>query len=485
MAITIHWFRRDLRLADNTALSEALKAGTVLAVFVLDPEILKRPDTGAARLEFLYGALRNLAEELRARGAQLLLRRGEPAAVLTALAREHGATACFFNRDYEPYAVARDARVTAALQSRGLLVRSFKDDVMAEAGELPGSRPFRVFTPFYRAWQAAVSPAAFAPRNCEGRFVEASVISSEAIPLSGGTRNGYGQLVFGGRPAAMADLERFAAGPLQAYADDRDRLDTPATSRVSPYLRFGMVSIRECLRLAHRKPGAGSEAWERQLAWRDFYRQLLATMPRLEVGPMDERTAGLPWNDDPTALLAWREGRTGYPVVDAGMRQLAAEGWLPNRARLIVASFLVKDLGIHWQSGERVFMDRLLDGDLASNNGGWQWVAGTGTDAQPFFRIFNPVLQGRRFDPEGSYVRRWCPELESVPASTVHSPWLLNESDQRRFGCVIGRDYPKPIVDHQQARRLALARFATVRSTAGASAAGPHSPAGSLPSLRV
>ena len=468
----MHWFRRDLRLSDNTALGEALKAGKVLAVFVLDPDILKRKDTGAARLQFLYGALRNLDEELRVRGSQLLLRRGEPAAVLSAVAREHGATGCFFNRDYEPYAIARDARVTATLRSQGLLVRSFKDDVMAEAGELPGPRPFLVFTPFYRAWLGWISPAALAPRSCEGRFVEASAFSSQAITASGAMPAGQHQLVFGGRPAAMADLERFAAGPLRAYADDRDRLDRPSTSRISPYLRFGIVSIRECLRLARRQRGAGGEAWERQLAWRDFYRQLLAAMPRLEAGPMDEQAAGLAWNDDLAALLAWREGRTGYPVVDAGMRQLAAEGWLPNRARLIVASFLVKDLGINWQAGERVFMEGLLDGDLASNNGGWQWVAGTGTDAQPFFRVFNPVLQGQRFDAEGSYVRRWCPELESVPVSTVHSPWMLAESDQRRLGCVIGRDYPEPIVDHQKARRLALARFNAVRSTAGVSGAG-------------
>ena len=480
----MHWFRRDLRLSDNTALAEALKAGKVLAVFVLDPGILVRPDTGAARLEFLYDALRNLDQELLGRGSQLLLRRGEPAAVLSAIAREHDAAACFFNRDYEPYAVARDARVTATLQSRGLLVRSFKDDVMAEVGELPGPRPFLVFTPFHRAWQAGISPAALAPRSCEGRFVNASAVSSQAIPSSGAMPAGQRQPVFGGCPAATADLERFAAGPLQAYANDRDRLDRPATSRISPFLRFGMVSIRECLRLARRGPGAGSEAWERQLAWRDFYRQLLAAMPRLELGPLDERTAGLPWNDNPAVLLAWREGQTGYPVVDAGMRQLAAEGWLPNRARLIVASFLVKDLGVHWQAGERVFMERLLDGDLASNNGGWQWVAGTGTDAQPFFRIFNPVLQGQRFDPEGAYVRRWCPELERVPAATVHTPWLIAESDQRRLGCVIGRDYPRPTVDHQQARRVALARFNAVRSRAGASGAGPRSRAGSSPSLR-
>lgn len=485
MAVVMHWFRRDLRLFDNTALSAALKAGEVLAVFVLDPAILQRPDTGAGRLEFLYGALRNLDEELRARGSQLLLRQGEPAAVLSAIARQHGATACFFNRDYEPYAITRDARATAALQTRGVTVRSFKDDVIAEVGELPGPRPFLVFTPFYRAWLAGMSSAALAYRTGEGQFLPAAAFSSAAIPSSGALPARRRKIVFKGRQAAMADLERFAAGPLHTYAGDRDRLDRPATSRISPFLRFGMVSIRECLRLARRNRGAGNEAWERQLAWRDFYRQLLAAMPRLEAEPMDERTAGVAWNDSPAALLAWHEGRTGYPVVDAGMRQLVAEGWLPNRARLTVASFLVKDLGIHWQAGERVFMDRLLDGDLASNNGGWQWVAGTGADAQPFFRVFNPVLQGRRFDPEGSYVRRWCPELERVPASIVHTPWLLSESDQRNFGCVIGRDYPQPIVDHQQARRAALARFSEIRSTTGASGAGPRSPAGSLPSLRV
>ena len=485
MALVIHWFRRDLRLSDNTALAEALKAGEVLGVFVLDPGILKRKDTGAARLDFLYAALGDLDRELRRRGSQLLLRRGAPEAVLGAVARQSGATACFFNRDYEPYAIARDARVTEVLHAQGLSVHSYKDDVMVEAGELPGPRPARVFTPYYRAWLAAISLAALTPRSLQGRFVGASAVSSQPIPGPGASAAGLRRAAAGGRAAAVSDLERFAAGPIQAYAADRDRLDRPATSRISPYLRFGLVSIRECLRLARRTGGAGSEAWERQLAWRDFYRQLLIAMPRLEAGPMDDRMAGLAWNDDPAALLAWREGRTGYPVVDAAMRQLAAEGWLPNRARLIVASFLVKDLGVNWQAGERVFMERLLDGDLANNNGGWQWVAGTGTDAQPFFRVFNPVLQGRRFDPEGVYVRRWCPELEGVPASTIHAPWSLNESEQRRSGCLLGRDYPRPIVDHQQARQLALARFNAVRSRAAASVAGPRSRAGSSPSPGV
>jgi deoxyribodipyrimidine photo-lyase len=219
-----------------------------------------------------------------------------------------------------------------------------------------------------------------------------------------------------------------------------------------------MVSIRECLAVAGRHPGPGSEAWIRQLAWRDFYRQLLAAIPRLEGEPMDPRMAGLAWNDDPAAFAAWRDGQTGYPIVDAGMRQLASEGWLPNRARLIVASFLTKDLGLNWQLGERVFMQRLIDGDLASNNGGWQWVAGSGADPQPFFRILNPILQGRRFDPDGSYVRRWCPELAAIPERQAHTPWLMSDPEQRQAGCVIGRDYPAPLVDHQQARTAALAR---------------------------
>ena len=481
MAVVMHWFRRDLRLDDNTALSEALRAGQVLPVFVLDPAILVRPDSGALRVAFLHAGLGELDRELRGRGSGLLVRSGDPAVVLPEIARQHGATACFFNRDYEPYAVTRDARVRSALEAIGLAVRSFKDDVIAELGELPGPRPYRIFTPFYRAWQAGLSAAALADRSREGRFLGAAAISSGPAPAARTDRER--SMPPAGHGAAMDVLARFERQSLESYAAERDRLDRPATSRISPYLRFGMVSIRQCLRLAASEGGAGGEAWGRQLAWRDFYRQLLAGMPSLEREPMDARMAALAWNDDRAGLDAWRDGRTGYPVVDAGMRQLAAEGWLPNRARLAVASFLVKDLGLHWQAGERIFMERLLDGDLANNNGGWQWVAGTGADAQPYFRVFNPVLQGRRFDPEGGYVRRWCPELAAVPDSSVHAPWLMSEADQQRFNCVVGRDYPAPIVDHAKARAASLARFSTLAARAGASTAGPRSRAVSSPSL--
>ena len=477
MPVQIHWFRRDLRLADNTALAAAARRGTVLPVFVIDPEILRRPDTGPARFAFLCAGLQALDKELRQAGSRLLVRQGEPAAVLREVARRHDATGLFFNRDYEPFATDRDARVTSALQSEGLAVKSHKDDVLAELGELPGPRPFQVFTPFFRAWMARITlERLIEEASPGGQFVGAEAIDSDPLPTPAQPGGKLPAAIpKAGHLAGNAALERFARDAMGAYSDNRDRLDRAASSRISYFLRFGMVSIRECLRLARRHPGPGSEAWQRQLAWRDFYRQLLAATPRLERESMDIRLSELAWNDDPARLLAWREGLTGYPVVDAAMRQLAQEGWLPNRARLITASFLTKDLGIHWRQGERVFMERLLDGDLANNNGGWQWVAGTGADPQPFFRVFNPTLQGQRFDPEGAYVRRWCPELAGIPAAGIHEPRLLPSSEQRRWGCVIGRDYPAPIVDHQQARQAAIGRFALLRAKAGASGAAPRS----------
>ncbi len=481
----MHWFRRDLRLVDNVALNAATAAGEVLPVFVIDPEILQRPDTGVPRLAFLYAGLKALDGELREHGSRLLLSTGEPAAVLRELARRHHVAALFFNRDYEPYASRRDARVTAALTAEGFAVHQYRDDVIAELGDLPGPRPFRVFTPFYRAWLTGQVPAPAAPAH-RGQFVAPGPTEGEQLPrpvVRSGAR--LPSTPAAGHAAGRGVLDRFARQALAAYSEARDRLDRATTSRVSAFLRFGMVSIRECLAVAGRHPGLGSEAWIRQLAWRDFYRQLLAAIPRLEGEPMDPRMASLAWNDDPAAFAAWRDGQTGYPIVDAGMRQLASEGWLPNRARLIVASFLTKDLGLNWQLGERVFMERLLDGDLASNNGGWQWVAGSGADPQPFFRVLNPVLQGQRFDPTGDYVRRWCPELAAVPVTQIHQPWTMRASDERRWGCRIGRDYPPPIVDHQQARRATLARFAAVRATTATGAGGPRSRARSSPSPRA
>ncbi|MDQ6711056.1 MAG: DNA photolyase family protein [Candidatus Dormibacteraeota bacterium] len=463
MAVVMHWFRRDLRLVDNVALNAASAAGEVLPVFVIDPGILQRPDTGVPRVAFLYAGLRALDGDLRERGSRLLLSTGEPAAVLRELARRHHVGALFFNRDYEPYATRRDARVIAALTAEGVAVHGYRDDVVAELGDLPGPRPFRVFTPFYRAWRVGATPAAAAPPQ-RGQFVPAGAIEGERLPrpvLASGAP--LPSTPAAGHAAGRSVLDRFARQALAGYGEARDRLDRATTSRVSAFLRFGMVSIRECLAVAGRHPGPGSEAWIRQLAWRDFYRQLLAAIPRLEGEPMDQRMAGLAWNDDPAAFAAWRDGQTGYPIVDAGMRQLGSEGWLPNRARLIVASFLTKDLGLNWQLGERLFMQRLIDGDLASNNGGWQWIAGSGADPQPFFRILNPILQGQRFDPDGSYVRRWCPELAAIPQRQAHTPWLMSDAEQRQAGCVIGRDYPAPLVDHQQARTAALARVSTLK----------------------
>ncbi|HYN48515.1 MAG TPA: deoxyribodipyrimidine photo-lyase [Candidatus Nanopelagicales bacterium] len=459
------WLRRDLRLYDHPALAAALGAAdAVVPVYVLDPRLLDGPRSSANRTWFLLATLRALAADLAARGAPLVVRTGRPEEVIPALAAEGGAGDVFATRDVSPFARARDRAVADTLSAdgrrlhlqRGLLVAE-PEDVHTEDG-----RPVTVFTPFSRRWAAAPRRALLAAPSAI-RSLPAGTLAGETIPEGPAPTADPTLLPVPGEAAARDRLARWvASAALPAYADGRNRLDANGTSRLSADLKFGALSPLEVL-LAVEGQGEGRRVFVSELCWREFYLHVLWHFPHVARGAFRPAYDAVPWADDPAGLAAWREGRTGYPVVDAAMRQLAASGWMHNRARMIAASFLTKDLLIDWRRGEEHFMQHLVDGDVASNNGGWQWTAGTGTDAAPYFRVFNPASQGRRFDPEGAYVRRWVPELERVPVGHVHEPWTMPPDVQDAAGCVIGRDYAAPLVDHAFARDRALAAYAAAR----------------------
>jgi deoxyribodipyrimidine photo-lyase len=463
------WLRRDLRLHDHPALAAALRPCDdaevrVVPLFVLDPRLLGSRRVAPARLRYLAEALADLDAGLRQRGGRLVVRRGDPRRVVPAVAREVRASAVHVTGDVTPYAADRDAAVAARLGDVPLRVHPGL--LVHEPGTVltGGGRPFRVFTPFHRAWLAL--PADL-PLPAPARIPAHGGVASDGLPtaadlLEGATPPAEARHD-GGETAALRRLDRFLTTRAADYHQARDLLGVDGTSRLSADLHHGCLSPRQAMAdLDPRRPGHRTFAAE--LAWREFYAHVLAAWPevlRREFNPAMRR---LPWRGRSRAFTAWCDGRTGYPVVDAAMRQLRAEGWMHNRGRMIVASFLCKDLLVDWRLGEAHFLRHLVDGDLASNNGGWQWAAGTGTDAQPYFRIFNPVTQGQRFDPDGAYVRRYVPELAGVPTRWIHRPWELPASEAEACGLRVGVDYPHPIVDHGHARREALAWFARHRT---------------------
>ncbi len=469
MSNALVWFRRDLRHYDNAALAAALAAHEhVHCVFVFDTEILdaltSRTDR---RVTFIWDSVAELKEALEGVGGGLHVLHGAARTVIPALARELGVDAVYANRDYEPAAIARDREVATTLREAGILWRDCKDQVIFELDEIRtrAGEAFTVFTPYRKAWMERLSAPCFAaasPGTSPGRLA-AAARAMPSLAKIGFTRAEVPTAsgMSGGARAWTAFQRRLAS-----YAERRDFPALDGTSRLSVHLRFGTVSIRELVRQASAQPGAGAASWLSELVWREFYFAVLSARPDVLGQCYRPEFDALAWDDDAEQWTAWCTGRTGFPLVDAAMRELVAQGTMHNRLRMVTASFLTKDLGIDWRRGERWFAEQLLDYDLAANNGGWQWSASTGCDAQPWFRIFNPVTQSRRFDPTGTYIRSWVPELAHVSDESVHAPWEMTPLEQQAAGCRVGHDYPEPIVSHGDARRRTLARFGAVRGGA-------------------
>jgi deoxyribodipyrimidine photo-lyase len=470
----ILWFRQDLRLADNPALFHAVDTGRpVLPVYILDRGSATR-QTGAASLWWLDKSLRALDASLRARGSRLILRRGDSEAELRRLIDETGADAVFMNRRFEPDAFARDADIVHGLQAEGIACKGWNGTLLARPGSvLNGSgQPYKVFTPFHRSLLAAtVAPPRIdapswllTPPWPASDEIDAWALHPTRPDWSGGFDWTPGEA------GAETALSAFLAGGLKSYSAGRDIPAEPATSRLSPHLHFGEISPWRPVTAAReaaaegRVPVAEADKFVAEIGWREFSAHLLHAFPQITDTAFRPEYDAMPWREDPVGLEAWKRGRTGYPIVDAGMRELWTTGFMHNRVRMIVASFLVKHLLIDWRKGEAWFRDTLVDADIASNVQNWQWVAGSGADASPYFRIFNPITQGQKFDADGRYVRRWVPELRGVPDRWLHAPWTAPAEVLRDARVRLGADYPRPIVDHDVARKRALDALATVVS---------------------
>jgi deoxyribodipyrimidine photo-lyase len=463
------WFRRDLRDFDHAALHAALTAhDAVHCAFAFDTEILDPLPRRDRRVEFIWESVRELKASLEAAGGGLHVLHGRAREEIPRLARRLGVAAVFANRDYEPQALARDGAVERELKEAGIALQSRKDQVVFEHGELltAAGTPFTVFTPYKNAWLKKLSSfflRAYPVEKYRARLAPAPGATLPSLEALGFERTNLGQLGIGsgmaGGRKGFADFRRRIA----AYGERRDFPALKGPSYLSVHLRFGTVSIRELAGYAWREGSEGAAIWLSELAWRDFYFMILAARPDVVDGAFKQEFNALKFDGDERHWQAWCAGSTGYPLVDAAMRQLDRTGYMHNRLRMVTASFLVKDLGIDWRRGERYFARQLNDYDLAANNGGWQWAASTGCDAQPYFRIFNPVTQSERFDPEGKFIRRYAPELARVPRRFIHAPWTMDADQQAASVCRIGRDYPAPIVEHALARKRTLERYAAAR----------------------
>ncbi|AXF01140.1 cryptochrome/photolyase family protein [Paraburkholderia hospita] len=487
------WFRRDLRTGDNAALYYALKhCERVWCVFVFDTTILQplidwanehddhKGKVQDRRIEFILASLEELDKSLKQGGGGLIVLHGDPHEEIPKLAAQLESEAVFTNHDYEPVAIERDESVAARLRDDGRQLLTFKDQVIFERDELLNvqGKPFAVFTPYKNAWLKKLTPYDLKPYPVE-RYAKSlarpPLKLDRAWPTLGQMGFAPGKLaetkLLTGMSGAQTLLEDFVTR-IDSYADRRDFPAARGTSHLSVHLRFGTVSIRTLARLPHEMSllpdGQGAATWLSELIWRDFYFMILAHHPHIaKRASFKPEFDTLRWETGKQAdalFAAWCEGRTGYPLVDAAMLQLNQTGFMHNRLRMVTASFLAKDLGIDWRRGERYFEEKLNDFDFSANNGGWQWAASTGCDAQPWFRIFNPVTQSEKFDPQGLFIKRFLPELEKVPAKWIHAPWQANPDDLKDWGVVLGKDYPQPVVDHAKARQQTLARYGVLRS---------------------
>jgi deoxyribodipyrimidine photo-lyase len=469
------WLRRDLRLQDQPGLTAACAdCDEVIPLFVFDDPLLRSRRFGSPCVTFMRSCLDELAGALAVRGLALQWRRGNQIEEVIRFVEDVKADAVYWNRDYEPAAIERDRKIQQALMTRGVVVHTFKDHVVFEAEEIRGSTgdPLQRYSA-YRArwwtkWHAATPSLLPSPARLRG---QRAGISSLRIALPTVEDLGYQTVSLSIKPGekeARRRLRWFLDGPVHTYVEGRNLPAIDGTSKLSPHFRFGTLSVRTAVHAALGTLATGSRRsrrdvliWIDELIWREFFQQILSAFPHVASGPFRSKN-GLPRPRSTGAernrlFAAWCEGQTGYPLVDAGMRQLNQTGWMHNRVRMVVASFLIKDLRIDWQHGERYFMQQLIDADLAANNGNWQWASSTGTDSMPGYRIFNPLLQSRKFDPEGAYIRQYVPELAAVRTDRIHAPQLMSQHEQTLAGCRIGTDYPSPIVDHRQVREEYIA----------------------------
>lgn len=473
----ILWFRQDLRIADNPALTAAAERRPVIPIYILEATDHSR-QMGAASLWWLHNSLQALRTDLKHRySLELIFRRGDPAKIIPEVILQTDAEAVFWNRRYEPAGIATDSALKSGLTNNGIAVATFNAALLFEPWTVKTRSQgwFKVFSPFWRACRTLLPPTPPLPAPADitpwsGAIATDDLARWDLLPTKPDWAGGLRQAWQPGERAAAARLGDFLDERLRDYAAGRDHPERHATSQLSPYLHFGEISPRQIwhsVQMAMESGDSGlregAEKLLSELGWREFAYHLLFHFPALAEQNFRRDFDRFPWRHDPILLRAWQCGRTGYPIVDAGMRQLWQTGWMHNRVRMITASFLIKHLRHDWRDGFAWFWDTLVDADLANNAAGWQWVAGSG--AAPFFRIFNPVLQGEKFDPRGNYVRRWVPELAALPDRFIHRPWTAPPDLLRKTGLVLGRDYPEPLVDHDDARRQALAAFAGLRES--------------------
>ncbi|HKJ36628.1 MAG TPA: deoxyribodipyrimidine photo-lyase [Solirubrobacterales bacterium] len=467
MRTAIVWLRRDLRMNDNPALAAASEAERIVPLFCFERGLWDGRHSSPNRNAYLLASLRDLDADLRSTGARLHFRSGDPAVVLARLATEAGAEVVHVNRDHTAHSRARDQRVGRALADGGVELIGHNGIACAEIAriETGSGGPYRVFTPFYRAWaRAGRRELAKRPRRLAGAPSGVGVgspptkeemgVDARAERIAGG----FGPGETAARRAMRRALER-----ADAYHRVRDLAGDDATTKLSPQLHFGTISARELETELLDRGTKGATELRRQLAWRDFWLNVIRHFPGNRELEYDERMRGMRWRTSDRDFEAWCEGRTGVPWIDAGMRQLREEGWMHNRVRMAVASYLTKNLRLHWRRGEAHFMAHLLDGDESQNNGNWQWAASTGADPQPYFRIFNPVKQQEKFDPDGTYVRRWVPELADLPDGHLGAPWEAPPEVLAEAGIALGDDYPEPLVDLKDSRAEAIERFGEAR----------------------
>ncbi len=465
----IYWFRKDLRLEDNTALAAFLQNASdkdkISFVYIKNRNSFRY--FGKKRITFLNECITELSDDLNALGYELQIFEGRSDEVFKSITREHGHVELYFNRQVEPYCIDRDNKVFGIISRSGGIVNAFDDTTLLPPGSvtnLEGGQ-YKVYTPFRNQFMKQIAEDDYSARRVKFKDGLTEIMFKESLRCK--SVSDEGSLLRGGRSEGVRMLKDFYSGALNKYKSLRDFPATPGTSFLSAHFHFGTVSIREAFRAANKKlkqcvsetEQSEVRTWMNELLWREFYYHITFSNPQLTYSSFRTEFDKVKWNNNEEHFRIWCEGKTGFPIVDAGMRQLKIDGWMHNRVRMITAMFLTKDLLIDWRLGEKYFAENLIDLDFSSNNGGWQWSASTGVDAQPYFRIFNPYLQSKKFDPEGEYIRKFVPELRDVPPEHIHEPGTMSEDLQRRYGIRIGVDYPLPIVDHMEAKEKAVREF--------------------------